>query len=93
MCCSEYTLHLWSMTSGQPHPAAGNPTISYPRIRVTHVDVVSSVSITNSRLAILVGTPPDAWEMVVWDWRTGRILLVSEPLTSVTAFSPTNILG
>jgi hypothetical protein len=24
-------------------------------------------------------------KMVVWDWRTGRILLVSEPLASATA--------
>ena len=88
MSYSEYTLHLWSMTTGQPHPAAENPIISYPRITSAEV---YSISITNSRLAILVRHSDDAakgTEVTAWDWRTGRILLVSEPLTSLAASVP-----
>ena len=80
---SEYALHLWSMTSGQPHPAAENTIISCPRTFETEPETdVISVSITNSRLAILVGGlyTGDGVKMVVWDWRTGRILLVSGSL-------------
>jgi hypothetical protein len=76
----EYALHLWSMTSGQPHPAAENPILSCSRTYETELDPdLLSVSITNSRLAVLVGDlqTNDRARMVVWDWRTGRILLVS----------------
>ena len=31
--------------------------------------------------------------MVAWDWRTGKILLVSEPLPPVRTPDPTKILG
>jgi hypothetical protein len=96
MSHSEFALHLWSMTSGHPHPDAENPIISYSRIREATTSVeVNSISITNSRLAILVGhpNPMKGVEVVVWDWRTGRILLVSDPHASVTAPDPTKISG
>jgi hypothetical protein len=92
---SEYALHLWSMASGQPHPDAENPIISCPRICEVSVEAeVTCVSITNSRLAIVVEDPnaAEGVNMVVWDWRTGRILLVSEPLAPVTAHDPTKTL-
>ena len=80
---SEYALHLWSMMSGQPHPAAENPILSCPRTVETEPEIeIYSVSITNSRLAILVAGSQsrDGAKMIVWDWRTGKILLVSGPL-------------
>ena len=82
MGCSQPALisHLWTMTSGQPHPAAEHPIINCE----AHTWVAaSSVSITNSRLAILVGYPSiEEMGLVVLDWRTGRVLLVSEPPSS-----------
>jgi hypothetical protein len=83
MSHSEYALHLWSMTTGQPHPAAENPILSYPRTSEINTEAdVYSVSITNSRLAVLIENRKtgEGVKMVVWDWRTGNILLVSEPL-------------
>ncbi|KAF9643840.1 hypothetical protein BDM02DRAFT_3191141 [Thelephora ganbajun] len=72
----EYTLHLLSMTSGQPHPAAENPIISYPySFRPGREIEVHSISVTNSRLAILLGPETYGMDMTVWDWRTGRIVL------------------
>ena len=84
---SGYTLHLLSMESGRPHPAAENPTISFSQVFETDTETdVHSVSITNSRLAILVGElyTGEGVKMIVWDWRTGRILLVSGTLASAT---------
>jgi len=93
---SGYAIHLWSMTSGRPHPPAENPIISYPcRCNPEIGGGVGSVSITNYRLAILAENlrPARGTAVVVWDWRTGMILLVSEPLASVTFSGPTKILG
>lgn len=90
-------VHLWTMTTGRPHPAAENPILSLDE---TDMTAVFSTSITNSRLAILVGFPPlpnmtnqNGKRMVVWDWRTGRILLVSDPPTSVSPSSNKKIVS
>jgi hypothetical protein len=94
MKCREYALHLLSMTSGQPHPAAESPIVGYRRkCRPIGLFGGYSISITDSRLAILVGPPlpPNGMDLVVWDWRTGRILFVSESLASVTTLDPTKI--
>ena len=94
MGCSESALvfYLWTMTSGQPHPAAEHPIINCPREADAWV-AVSSVSITNSRLAILVGHPcVEETGFVVLDWRTGRILLVCDPLSGQSPYK-TKILG
>ena len=92
MSHSEYALHLWSMTTGQSHPAAENPILSCLRIFETEPNGYS-VSITNSRLAILIGDQKteEGVKMVVWNWRTGSILLVSETIVSATAPNPTQI--
>jgi hypothetical protein len=96
MSNSEYALHLWSMASGQPHATAENPTISCPRKLETNARTeVYSVSVTNSRLALLLGNPniTEGVRMLVWDWRTGELLLVSESLASVIIPDPTEALG
>jgi len=92
---SEHALHLLSMTSGLPHPAAENPIIIHRRkCRPISLFGDYSISITDSRLAILVGPPlpPNGMDIVVWDWRTGCVLLVRESLASVTASYPTKLL-
>ena len=80
MSCSEYTLHLWSMTGGEPHPAAEHPIISCPRVCEANAGgKIGSISTTSSRVALLAGKPgtSEGMKVVVWEWRTGRILLVS----------------
>ena len=82
------------MKTGEPHPAAKDPIITCPGMsEPVNGSGVQSISITNSKLAILVD--PD-WGslkmgMFVWDWRTGNILLVSDPLASSVAPDPTAI--
>ena len=78
-------LHLLSMTTGEPHPAAKDPIIACPGMsQPANGSGVQSISITDSKLAILVD--PDRGSlgmgMVVWDWRTGDTLLVSDSLAS-----------
>lgn len=84
MGCSDYALHLLTMRSGQPHPAAENPIICYPRMIERgcpfRTPADSSLSITNSRLAICLGPSTRGLEVVVWDWKSGRIVFVSGPL-------------
>jgi hypothetical protein len=93
MIRSEYALHLWSMTTGQPHPAAESTIINCPRVSA-QADVYS-VSVTNSRLALLLGKSDmrEGVGMFVWNWRTGTLLLVSDPPVSATAPNLTRILG
>ena len=81
------------MTTGQPHPTAENTIISCPRVSARAE--VYSVSVTNSRLALLLGKSDmqEGVGMFVWDWRTGTLLLVSDRLVSATAPNPTKILG
>lgn len=87
--CSDYALHLLSMTTCQPHPAAENPIIIYPRTIDLRAQPEVSLSITNSRLAILVGSGIDGVEVVVWDWKTGMIVLVSKSLPLVVVLDQT----
>ena len=86
---SDYALHLLCMTTGKPHPAAEKPIIRYPHTIEIHPDwgasQASSLSITNSRLAILLGPDLQGMEVVVWDWRTGGIVFVSGFLSLVVA--------
>ena len=88
MSYSKLSIHLWSMTTGQPHPTAENPILS-----LDEANVIYSTSVTNYRLAVLAGPPLDTTtrRMVVWDWRTGRILLASDLSASVGLSSNENL--
>ena len=72
------------MTTGQRHPDAAD--LICPRFE--GVTKVFCTSVTNSRFAMVV--EPDAGSdmrvIYVWDWRTGKILLVSECLPSIATF-------
>ncbi|KAF9643654.1 hypothetical protein BDM02DRAFT_1374405 [Thelephora ganbajun] len=71
---NEYSIHLWSMKTGHPHPAAELPIINWHKTDPTVA--IYSASITGSRFAMLIALPaPNVAEMVVWDWRTGMNLL------------------
>ena len=76
------------MITGRPHPAAELPSFSWYETGDVGTSSVYSASMTSSRLAVLMhpGSGPFGLTMVVWDWRTGRVLLVSLPLTSVLTF-------
>ena len=75
---SGYSVHFLSMTAGEPHPTAKLPSLSLPgRRRYTQF---SSLSITSCRFAVLVGSTrnQNTVKILVWDWRKGKLLLVSE---------------
>lgn len=93
MSYREHALHLWSMTDGRPHPAVENPVTSYPRMMYA---TIFSRAITNSRLAIPVehlDVASGRMESVVWEWRPGSILLVSELVASLIAPSPIKLFA
>ena len=79
------------MTTGEPHPAAELPSFGWPR--PNDLNKLHSASLTNSRFAMLAGSlwTPGVTDIIVWDWRTGRILLVSEPIPLARAFRSTGI--
>ena len=60
-------VHLLSMTTGQPHPAAELP--SFSEREPGRFSLIHSVSITSFRFAMLVCPlfPPKRTEIVVWD--------------------------
>jgi len=65
------SVHLRSMTTGEPHPAAQRTRFGLPPTAnlSRYNDHLPTPSITNSRLALIVGS------LYVWDWRMGRILV------------------
>jgi len=65
-------VHLWSMTTGQPHPAAQRTSLSLPP--TTDLTRWDPTSVTNSRFGMIVYFP-ESTGVYVWDWRTGRTLL------------------
>jgi len=69
-------VHLRTLSNGEDHPAARCPTLSYSR-RDTRVDRISFVSVTSSRLAILMRLQ-DGRHVVIWDWRSGETLFALE---------------
>ena len=68
-------INLMTLSSGEPHPAAQYPTLHWRRDAM--VAMHSSVSVTNSRLAVFVC----GWRercLVIWNWKSGRILFVRQ---------------
>ena len=90
---SGYSIHIRSMTTGRPHPAAEFPSFCWRDTGRVGPFSVYYPSLTSSRLAVLVdpGSKPPGLTMVVWDWTTGRVLLVSKPLSSVLTFDSTRV--
>ena len=76
--CSRIGIHLRTLSDGKNHPAALSPTIHYSKTGAT-VDPTPFVSITSSRLAVLV-TLRFARFLVVWDWKSGSALFVCPSL-------------
>ena len=75
-------------TGYQPHPNAAE--LICPRIN--GVTGVPSASVTNSRFAMLVESDAQSTTVIyVWDWRMGKILLVSECLPSAAPFDSTEV--
>lgn len=71
-------IHLRTLSDGKRHPAANCPTIHYsPKLAgVTHEPF--STSITSFRLAVLANY------LIIWDWKSGRVLFVRQPLGNLT---------
>ena len=67
------------MSEGVPHPSALKKTIES---KIGSTILSASLSITDHRLASLVETlPAEAFQLDVWDWKTGDLLLVCEVFT------------
>ena len=73
----QITVHLRTLSSGRPHPAAQCPTILYSR-RGANVYDIPFVSVTGSRLAVRMSVQRGTW-VVIWDWKSGHILFVRQP--------------
>lgn len=72
------TIHLRTLSDGSNHPAAQFPAIYYsPQGAMSRVRG-RKISITNSRLMLRM----ICWELrhslVIWDWKSGQILCVSQ---------------
>ena len=71
----EINVYLWTMSDGQHHPAARSPEIHHHL--GTRASYISSVSITSLRLMVVVRMGRLKC-LVIFDWRDGRVLFVSE---------------
>ena len=67
------------MTTSEPHPAT-----EFPRFSVREI-VGAAVVKLQVRNACVVPFTQNATKVIVWNWRTGRALLVSNPLAPVTS--------
>lgn len=78
------SVYLRSMTTGEPHPAAKLPDFTWPE--ANNLNLIHAASITSSRFAIIVeNSYQKIRKIFVWNWRTGRILVVSRLLAFVVA--------
>ena len=70
---TQIDIHLRTLSSGGHHPAARRPSITYSR-GSGKVYYTPSVSITSSRLAVLMVV-----RIVIWDWKSAQVLFVCQP--------------
>ena len=77
----EIVIHLRTLSSGGFHPSARRPTIPYSR--KDNVEEIPSVSISSSRLAVLMCMRHGV-SMVIWDWKSAQILFVCHPWNNPT---------
>ena len=73
----QIAIYLRTLSSGGLHPAAQFPTFHYSR-RCNEAFRRFSVSVTNSRLAIVAEAMFETY-LVIWDWKSARILFVRPP--------------
>jgi len=72
-----WKIHLRNMSDGAPHPAARRPTLSYTfALSRFGGPETKEMAVTSSRLVVLRATGrTDEAQVVVWDWRTGQVLM------------------
>lgn len=83
--CLETTIHLRSLQTGNPHPLAVNPPVL--RHRKTYLGISRfdfTIQVCKDRVAVHFHTAVDIHnqalpqsDLLVWNWRTGTLLLVS----------------
>ena len=78
-----WTIHLRTMSDGEPHPAARTQVLSYTFATRFGGDLwVLESSITSSRLALLgeeaTGKFVTQRQLIIWNWITGEMLLVCQ---------------
>lgn len=72
-------VHLRSIWNGDAHPCAADSTL-YHDLTVPHYDRIFTfdIQIHGALLVILIRPfPGDLNELVIWNWESGRKLLVS----------------
>ena len=68
-----------SNPEGHAHPGATAPIIDYSRADGNGAHDIKFLSITGSRLAVLLGRHHNTY-LIVWDWRNNKRLVVRESL-------------
>ena len=71
----QITIHLRTLSGGEPHPAAQRPTFNYSYARACSRFFLS---VTASRLAVLMDLPQSMKVFVIWDWKSARVLFVRQ---------------
>ena len=91
-----WTIHLRTMSNGEPHPTARAHILSYnfaPEIN-GGIPWILEPSVKGSRLVLLreMSSEPKT-QIVVWNWITGEMLLVRQPLLRDHTLTRTVHLG
>jgi hypothetical protein len=68
-------IHLRVLSNGGHHPVARCSTIEHSR---RDPEYFSCMSVNGSRLAVLTVGPEDEGILVIWDWKSGELLSVSQ---------------
>lgn len=77
----EIIIHLRSLTTGNRHPLAPNPPILRHPVDMPAWDISFLVQVCVDRLAIHFIRPEAVpSELAVWNWKTGKLELVSDPI-------------
>ena len=88
---TQIVIHLRALSDGEHHPVAQSPTIQYSRADLPSF-FLRSVSITSSRLAMLVNLKRGR-VLVIWDWKSAQLLFVCQFLRSYSGEISSTCLG
>jgi hypothetical protein len=77
------SIHLRTMSTGDPHPAAKNPNLSH-ELKYVQLGGMATIQVSNDHVGVWfwnevirpLGLYP-AHELVIWNWKTGAVLLVN----------------
>lgn len=77
-----FTIELLQASTGFPHPLAALPTIPWPHAYILTETPLIGIEVMGDMLAVHMLFREDMENrFVLWNWKTGRVLIVSDPAT------------